>query len=110
MFSIMTRTKKMEERIEARKFLKLFIRRGLQILKQSKVDSNNVKKIIDLLDCQIQSNIRSQSPKENLSDKHTADLVQIWYGLQSLRYLGKDFEESILWQEADLFRKKLDKK
>lgn len=106
----MVRTKKMEERIEARRFLKLFIRRGLQILKQKKANRDNIKNIIDLFDDQIQHNIRSQSPKENLSDKHTADLVQIWYGLQGLRYLGKDFEESVLWNESDMFRKKLDKK
>ena len=107
---MMMRTKRMEERIKARRFLKLFIRQSLVILKQEKASKDNIKAIIDLFDIQTQYNIQSQSPKENLSDKHTADLVQIWYGLQNLPYFGKEFEESVLWQEANMFRKKLDKK
>ena len=107
---MMMRTKRMEERIKARRFLKLFIRQSLVILKQEKASKDNIKAIIDLFDIQIQYNIQSQSPKENLSDKHTADLVHIWYGLQNLPYFGKEFEESVLWQEANMFRKKLDKK
>ena len=67
---MMMRTKRMEERIKARRFLKLFIRQSLVILKQKKANRDNIKNIIDLFDIQIQYNIQSQSPKENLSDKY----------------------------------------
>ena len=45
---MMMRTKRMEERIKARRFLKLFIRQSLVILKQEKASKDNIKAIIDL--------------------------------------------------------------